>query len=311
MGTHPPGEHQVVAVAARKLEDAEKFASKHSIPKAYGGYKELAQDAAVDVVYIGTINTTHLELAKMYIKAGKHVLCEKPMCMNTRETKELVDLARTRGVFLMEAVWSRCLPSYQAIRELLAAGEIGEVKQVEASFGEVATAPRLHSKELGGGTVYDLGIYTIQFAQLVFGPEVPRVVAGGHLGPDGCEESSSTSLIYKEGKTATITTHSRVKLPCEARIIGTKGTILVPFPFWTADKLVTPRGEQQFPLPTGETHPYNFTNSANMAFESAHVRECILSGKTESPLVSLDETITFAKIIEETRRQIGVTFAMS
>jgi len=272
MGTHPPGEHQVVAVAARKLEDAEKFASKHSIPKAYGGYKELAQDAAVDVVYIGTINTTHLELAKMYIKAGKHVLCEKPMCMNTRETKELVDLARTQGVFLMEAVWSRCLPSYQAIRELLAAGEI---------------------------------------AQLVFGPEVPRVVAGGHLGPDGCEESSSTSLIYKEGKTATITTHSRVKLPCEARIIGTKGTILVPFPFWTADKLVTPRGEQQFPLPTGETHPYNFTNSANMAFESAHVRECILSGKTESPLVSLDETITFAKIIEETRRQIGVTFAMS
>jgi len=258
MGTHPPGEHQVVAVAARKLEDAEKFASKHSIPKAYGGYKELAQDAAVDVVYIGTINTTHLELAKMYIKAGKHVLCEKPMCMNTRETKELVDLARTQGVFLMEAVWSRCLPSYQAIREILAAGEIGEVKQVEASFGEVATAPRLHSKELGGGTVYDLGIYTIQ-----------------------------------------------------ARIIGTKGTILVPFPFWTADKLVTPRGEQQFPLPTGETHPYNFTNSANMAFESAHVRECILSGKTESPLVSLDETITFAKIIEETRRQIGVTFAMS
>jgi len=324
IGTHQPGEHQVVAVAARKLPDAQKFAATHKIATAYGSYKELSEDLSVDVVYVGTINTTHFELAKMYLEAGKHVLCEKPMCMNVRETKELVEVARVKNLFLMEAVWSRCLPSYQAIRDLLAEGKIGEVKQVEASFGQVIDTPRLHSKELGGGTVYDLGIYTIQFAQLVLGPEMPRVVAGGHLGPQGCEESSSTTLLYQGGNTATITTHSRVSLPCEARIIGTKGTITVPFPFWTATKLVTSivtrtqtetseekPTEQEFALPTGASHPYNFTNSANMAFESGHVRDCILGGKTESTLVSLDETITMATIIEETRKQIGVTFAMS
>jgi len=311
IGTHPQGEHEVVAVAARKLEDAQKFASKHSIAKAYGSYKELSQDSSVDVVYIGTINTTHLELAKMFITAGKNVLCEKPMVMNVRETEELVSLARRSGVFLMEACWSRCLPSYEAIREILASGELGEVKQVEASFGQKIEAPRLHSKELGGGTVYDLGIYTIQFAQLVFGPEMPRVVAGGHLGPGGCEESSSTTLIYSGGRTATITTHSRVDLPCEARIHGTAGSLFVPFPFWTADKVVTPSKSLEFPLPKGAAHDYNFTNSANMAFESGHVRQCILGGLKESPLVSLDESITFAKIIEETRKQIGVDFALS
>jgi len=113
IGIHPAEDHQVVAVAARKLTDAEEFAAKHGIKRAYGNYEDLAKDADIDVIYIGAINTVHLPLAKLYLNAGKAVLCEKPLCMNLKETQELVELARSKKLFLMEAVWSRCLPAYK------------------------------------------------------------------------------------------------------------------------------------------------------------------------------------------------------
>ena len=125
----------MVAVAARKLEDAEKFAGKHGIAKAYGDYSGLATDPDIDVVYVGSIHPQHLALAKIYLEAGKNVLCEKPLCMNLKETTELVELARRKKVFLMEAIWSRCIPSYQALRQELAAGTVGDVKQVICTFG--------------------------------------------------------------------------------------------------------------------------------------------------------------------------------
>ena len=125
----------MVAVAARKLEDAEKFAGKHGIPKAYGDYSSLATDPDIDVVYVGSIHPRHLAMARIYLEAGKNVLCEKPLCMNLKETVELVELARRKKVFLMEAIWSRCIPSYQALRQELAAGTVGDVKQVICTFG--------------------------------------------------------------------------------------------------------------------------------------------------------------------------------
>ena len=155
----------------------------------------------------------------MYIEAGKAVLCEKPLCMNVRETEELVSLARERKVFLMEAIWSRCLPAYKALMQAIAAGEIGDVKQVFAFFGFPITADRLHKKELGGGTVLDLGVYTIQFAQLIFGGEMPVVTAAGHLGPGDCDMSASMTLTYPSGGTASLATHSEVQLPNEVKII--------------------------------------------------------------------------------------------
>ena len=112
LSLHPKGQHQVVAAAARSLASAKEFAASHGIPRAYGEYRELALDPEVEVVYVGAINPAHLPLARMFLEAGKAVLCEKPLAMNLRETKELVALARNKGVFLMEAVWSRCLPAY-------------------------------------------------------------------------------------------------------------------------------------------------------------------------------------------------------
>ena len=122
-------------MAARKLEDAEKFAGKHGIAKAYGDYSSLATDPDIDVVYVGSIHPCHLAMARIFLEAGKNVLCEKPLCMNLKETVELVELARRKKVFLMEAIWSRCIPSYQALRQELAAGTVGDVKQVICTIG--------------------------------------------------------------------------------------------------------------------------------------------------------------------------------
>jgi len=307
--THPAGEHQVVAVAARCQDSADKFRQTFDVARAYQGYSALAKDPEVEVVYVGSIHPTHLEISKQMLDGGKHVLCEKPLCVNVKETKELVEYARKKGLFLMEAVWSRCLPAYASVRKALADGVIGQVKNVIVSFGDLIDVPRMHKKELGGGTVLDLGIYCIQLAQLAMDKARPeRIVAAGHLGSDGVDESTSATLIYSEGRTATLMTSAMAVLPNEGFLIGTKGTIKICSPFWTATEIETPDGKKSFALPTGEKVPYNFKNSANMAFESQHVRECLLKGLTESPLVSLDETLLMAEIMEDIRVQAGVSY---
>lgn len=98
----PPGEHEVIACGARRLESAQEFATSHGIPKAYGSYQELVQDPEISVVYIGAINPQHKDLAKLALTHGKGVLCEKPLCINVKETQELVTCARENKVFLME-----------------------------------------------------------------------------------------------------------------------------------------------------------------------------------------------------------------
>ena len=134
--------------------------------------------------------------------------------------------------------------------------------------GAVIEVDRLHKKELGGGSILDLGIYTVQLAQMVFGGERPAVTAAGQLGVEGCDESASISLTYTGGRTATLVTHSRVNLPNEAVIIGTKGTLKLSAPMWTATDLVCPDGTKKtFQLPRGSKHEFNFLNSANFAHE--------------------------------------------
>jgi len=307
---HPPSEHQVVAVAARSKDSAQKFADKFGIPKAHEGYLALAQDPDVEVVYVGAINTAHRDITKMMLENGKHVICEKPLGMNLKETREMVALAREKNLFMMEAIWSRCLPSYAEVGRLLEAGVIGEVKNVIVSFGKYIEAARLHKKELGGGTVLDLGIYCVQFASLAMGKVRPeKVIAGGHLGPGGCDESTSTTLIYSEGRTATLLTSAMADLPCEALIVGTKGNIKLREPFWTALSVESPEGTQSWTLPAGaKLQTFNYGNGENMSFESQHVRDCLKAGRTESNLVSLDETLLIAEIMEQIRKQVGVVY---
>jgi len=316
--TLPASEHKLLAVAARSLESAEKFKAKFGMERAYEGYESLAKDADVDVVYVGAINTAHLSIARMMLEAGKHVLCEKPLCMNVKQTKELIKLAREKKLFLMEAIWSRTLPSYQKIRQVIAEGTIGEVKNVVSTFGFALDVPRLLKKDMGGGTILDLGIYTVQIAQLAMQAEKPcKIAAIGHLNEEGVDVGISASMMYSKGRSATIVTSSQAKLTCDAVIIGTEGMIKVLEPFWCTSEIEvcknisrTDKSSEKFTwqLPQGAKLEYNFPNSNNLAHEAQHVRECILAGKLESPLLPLDETLAIAEIMEDIRTQAGVVY---
>ncbi|KAJ8665170.1 hypothetical protein QAD02_006832 [Eretmocerus hayati] len=308
LATLPKSDYQLVAVAARDLSRAKDFAKLHGITNAYGTYEELAKDKNIDVVYIGTLNPNHLELGKMMLNAGKHVLCEKPLTMNLKQTKELIDLAKSKGLFLMEAIWSRCFPAYETLRKELANKSIGEIKQVVVAFGfPLSEVERLSQKKLGGGTILDLGVYVIQLACLVFNHEKPiEIKAVGHTNDEGVDLSMSASLTYSKGRTATIVTHSEVLLPNEAVIIGTEGTIKLPS-FWCPPIIILPSGVKEVPLPPPK-HKINFTNSTGLGYEAAEVHDCLKKGLKESPKVTHAHSLLIAEIEDELRRQIGVVY---
>lgn len=135
VGTLSKDDHQVVAIAARDLSRSKEFAKLFEIPKAYGSYLELAKDGDVEVVYVGTLNPQHLEVALLMLEHGKHVLVEKPLCMNEKQVQTLIAYAQKKKLFLMEAIWSRFFPSYQYVQKQIKNGTLGEIQSVEIGFG--------------------------------------------------------------------------------------------------------------------------------------------------------------------------------
>lgn len=304
----PANEHDVIAVAARQLSRAKDFAKLHEIKKAHDDYAKLASDKDIDIIYIGAIHPQHFDVAMLMLKHGKHVLCEKPLTMNLKQTTELINYARSKNLFLMEAVWSRCFPVYDIIRKEIASGNLGDIHQVIVSFGfEFPDLDRMALKELGGGTILDLGIYCLQFACLVYNNEMPESIkAGGSLNKNGVDMSMSATLTYKGNRTATIMTSALVKLPNEAYICGTKGTIKLPN-FWCPTEVELPSGKMNVALPKLK-HEINFINSAGLSYEAAEARDCILKGLIESPKVTHDTSLLLAKLEDELRRQLGVVY---
>lgn len=303
---------QIAAIAARTRENAEGFAKDFGLSsaKTYEGYEALAKDDSIDVVYIGTINPTHLPLVKLMVNHGKNVLCEKSLGMNVRETKEMIQLAKDKRVFLMEAVWSRCHPAYALLKDELKI--IGKVVCANIEFGfnlPPHFAPNVFEKKLGGGGTLNMGIYAIQMAQLIFGGEKPKeILAGGHLNEDGVDVAVSGALFYADGRMASFQQTNLVGTSCEASIYGTEGQIKVGYPLWCPNKLIRKDGQEvAFPLKVGK-FKYNLINSAGLFYEAQHVRQCLLKGLTESPLLPLDETLMLAEIMESVRKQVGVEY---
>eukprot|EP00118_Oscarella_pearsei_P016702 m.161271 g.161271 ORF g.161271 m.161271 type:complete len:340 (+) comp38812_c3_seq7:19-1038(+) len=311
--TLPVSEHQVCAVGARNLERAQEFAKRHSIPKAFGSYEELANDPEIDAVYVGNIHTGHVEVSIMMMKHSKAVLCEKPFGVNAREVRQAIAVARERGVFLMEAVWSRFLPSWLEVKSQITSGAVGDVRMVLVNFGFSMgdkLIENLVRKDMAGGAILDIGIYALTFASFVYGDEKPvEVKAAGNLLETGVDEQVGITLVYSGGRVANLAVSIGANMPSEAVVVGTKGSIKLPYPFWCATKVETPSGLKEFPLPvaTGEDY-YNFTNSSGLRYEAEEVRKCLLAGKKESDSLSLAKTESIALLMDEVRRQVGVVY---
>uniref|UniRef100_A0A1B0GPG9 Trans-1,2-dihydrobenzene-1,2-diol dehydrogenase n=1 Tax=Phlebotomus papatasi TaxID=29031 RepID=A0A1B0GPG9_PHLPP len=304
----PANEHEVVAVAARNKNKAEEFAATHGIPRAYEGYESIAKDPEVEVVYVAALNPNHYEISKQMLEHGKHVLCEKPLCMNEKEARKLITFAESKKLFLMEAIWSRFFPSYRYLKRQIESGALGDIKEVNVTFGFHLDSDRVQKRALGGGTILDLGVYTIQVSQWAFREPPKEIKATGKLNDDGVDIETKSELIYSTG-VAKIQTSATKKLKNEAVIIGTKGQITLNDTFWCPISLTDIDGTvKTWPLPNGKDPHFNFPNSCGLRYEAEEVRQCIRAGLLQSEHVSHNDSLVIAKIEDEIRRQIGVKY---
>uniref|UniRef100_A0A182Y6E1 Trans-1,2-dihydrobenzene-1,2-diol dehydrogenase n=1 Tax=Anopheles stephensi TaxID=30069 RepID=A0A182Y6E1_ANOST len=309
VGTLPATDHRVVAVAARKLADAEKFAALHGIGTAHEGYDALAKNPDVDVVYIGAVNNAHYELVLLMLEHGKHVLCEKPLCLNEGQSKRLVKRAAEQKLFLMEAIWSRFFPFYRQLRERIDRGDLGKIEEVEVEFGFVLSdIDRLRLKSLGGGTVLDLGVYTIQVCLWAFGGTAPeKVVASGVTNDEGVDVEVTAELHFPGGGVGRMKTSALHQLKNTAVVRGSKGNITL-HDFWCPLKFTDLDGTtQEDKLPVAR-HPFNFMNSSGLRYEAEEVRQCITAGRLQSTSVTHTDSLRIAHIQDEIRKQVGVVF---
>ena len=298
---------EIVAVGSRSQESADAFGDEFDIPNRHGSYEALANDPDVDVIYIGTPHPYHKDNSLLCIDAGKAVLCEKPFTINAKEAEVVINRAREKGIFLMEAMWTRFSPVMTRIRELIAEGTIGEVNMLHADFGfrmAFDAEHRLFNPNLGGGALLDVGIYPISLAYMVFGNAPDEVVSHAHLGESGVDEQSTMLFKYNTGQSAVLSCAIRTQTQWEAIISGTKGIIKVPNPWWQPQRFTLQlEGEdpQEIELPFGVN---------GYEYQAIEVMKCLAEGKTESDIMSLDETLTIMKTLDSIRAQWGLVYPM-
>jgi predicted dehydrogenase len=296
---------ELAAVGSRSLERAEAFARDHGVARAHGSYGALIADPDVDVIYVATPHPQHHAIALAALRAGKAVLVEKAFTATLAGAQDIVAAARDRGVFAMEAMWTRFQPAVVRARELMAEGAIGEVVAVQADLGivrEFDPGDRMFARELGGGALLDLGVYVVSFAQMVLGAP-DRVVAVGALEPNGVEAAVTLLLGWEDGRSATLTTTLHAPLPGAARIFGSRGWIELPPRFHHPTSLVLHRDGRP---------PEAFEAPAlggGYAHELVEVTDCLRAGRTESPTMPLDDTLAVMAVLDQAAGQLGVQHA--
>jgi predicted dehydrogenase len=292
---------RVAAVASRDLAKAQAFASEHDIPLAFGDYDELLESGEVDAVYIGIPHGAHFEYAARALRAGRHVVCEKPLTMTSAEAEELGRLSREHGVFLMEAMWMKFTPAFETVRRLLADGVIGEPRLIQggAGFPVPPDGPRRYwVAELGGGALYDLGVYTLALAHALLGePEGYRVA--GHMRPDGVDLDEAITLTWRSGAMAQFT-HSLVAfVPPAAWIGGTAGAIELGRPIFNPHSLTVSTGKPPGP-PTVEEYTFEIEGAGYVPMFRA-AGEAILRGDLEHPVQPIADTVAVLRSLERIR----------
>ena len=296
----------VLAVGSRTQESADVFGERHGIERRYASYDALAADPDLDAIYIATPHPFHRENCLTCLEAGKAVLCEKPFTINSAELEEVVALARAKQLFLMEGMWSRFMPATVRLRELLAAGVIGDINIVDIDFGfRTGFNPegRLFAPALGGGTLLDIGIYCLSFASMLLGTP-QRIASMAQLGESGVDENSAMILGYEGGALTTICAAIRTSTPQQAVLNGTLGRITLHPPFWFPERLTL---EVYGKETTEMTLPMN-GNGFN--HEAAEVARCIDAGQLESEIMPLDESLALMQTMDEIRAQWGLRYPM-
>ena len=330
---------RLTAVGSRDAATAQDFAARLGVERSFGSYAGVIENSDVDVVYVATVNTTHRDLCIECLRAGKPVLCEKPFALNASQARQVVDVARERRLFCMEAMWMRFVPGMVRLKQLVDAGAIGEPRMLTADIGYPFVrdpAGRQFNAALGGGVLLDLGVYSISLAWFLFGR--PDVVMGrATLTAGGVDDTAAIVLGFSNGRSASLS--ASLDSPCsnECAVAGAEGAIRLAAPFLRAERLeirsaariapATSRspnraaGLKKSPwirelrrrlAPLAELLPGRGVQRLILPcagdgyrYEAQEVMRCLRDGLLESPVMPLDQTVGVLETMDELRRQWG------
>ena len=297
--------HRVTAVGSRSADSARAFAGEFGIDRAHPSYDDLVSDPEVDVVYVATPHNFHAANALAALEAGKHVLVEKAFTVTAGEARRVVEAAGSRGLLVLEAMWTRFLPHMAFVRSVVGSGRLGEVRSLHADHTQrlpADPAHRLNNPQLAGGALLDLGVYPLSFAHDLLGPPV-EVTARATLKETGVDASVATVLRHKGSALSTSYSSSETRGPNTAVVLGTEGRIDIDA-VWYAPAAVTVRnaeGEvvERFDQPV---------SGRGMQYQAAEVERLLLSGQTASPLMTPEDSVAVMATMDAVRAAIGVRY---
>ena len=289
------------AVASRTMDKANEFADAYGIEKRYDSYQALANDPDVDIVYVATPHSRHYEDMKLLIEAGKPILCEKSFTANAKQAQEIYALAKEKGVFVMEAFWTKLIPLYREIEAWIASGAIGEIRALTAQYGyTTAREARKFDAQLAGGTLLDIGVYAVGFACMMLGYSFDDVQS--QLIMNSQKTDATDAILLRRGSAvAQLTCAIGSYIPLHAAVYGTKGWIEIP-EFKNPQKATLHVDGQE---PVVLARPFEING---FEYEIREAMTCLREGKLESSLMTAEQSIAVMRIMDEIRRQNGMRF---
>jgi predicted dehydrogenase len=295
----------VTAVGSRSQESADAFAARHKIPAAHASYDDLVADPDVDIVYVATPHPMHAENATLALNAGKHALVEKAFTLNASEAQSLVDLAAEKNLVVLEAMWTRWLPHMVRLREILAAGTIGDVRTVIADHNQKLPSDpkhRINAPELGGGALLDLGIYPVSFAWDMLG-EPATIAAISSPTATGVDRQTAILFGYPDGQQAVLHTALDTAGPNAASVIGTRGWVALKGTFYA------PTSFTVFDSDGAVLEEYDgAVAERGMQYQAREAERLISAGLTAGDILPPAESVAIMRTLDEIRRQIGLRY---
>jgi len=295
------GDVQILAVASRTMESASAFADAYGIERRYDSYEALARDPDVDIVYVATPHSRHYEDMKLMIAHGKHVLCEKSFTTDAAQAKEIYALAREKGVFVMEAFWTKLIPVYREVEKVIASGAIGEIRTVTAQYGyTTAREARKFDAQLAGGTLLDIGVYAIGFACMMLGYTFDSVQSNLVINSAGTDAIDAV-ILRRGDAVASLVTAIGAVIPTHGAVYGTKGHIDIP-EFKNPERVAVHIDGQE---PYVIERPFEVNG---FEYEIREAQDCVRAGRLESSLMTAEQSIAVMAIMDEIRAQNGLKF---
>ncbi|HEY9324387.1 MAG TPA: Gfo/Idh/MocA family oxidoreductase [Agromyces sp.] len=295
----------VQAVGSRSQESADAFAAEFGIPNAHGSYEALAADPEVDVIYVSTPHPMHAAGATLALEAGKHVLVEKAFTVNAAEARALAELAASKGLLVLEAMWTRYLPHMARIREIIAEGTLGDLRTLIADHTQLLSDDpehRINALALGGGALLDLGIYPVSFAWDLFGAPA-SIHASATFRPTGADAQIAVVFGYEGGRMAVTHSASDAQGANTAVVLGTAARIEIDHVWYTPTtfRVVAADG-------TLLEEYRSEVVGRGMHFQAEAVERLVAAGTLTGDLLPIDETVAIMATLDEIRRQIGLAY---